>query len=307
MYFFFNSSLFKADANIQIINYQEELSRKTADNIRQQDEITNLLSHILRLQKSLKELTIENDTHLNDLQLSHDCQNELTKELIDLKEKHSTLLNAFHEFQTEFKRRNHRILNHYPPHGIFMPVSESLAFEIESTLGSEGYESEVSDSRKKLWGDTRCQSPDSLLSGEFRQTPLPAGHSNNKSFLFNKLQMVKALEGSEILRNWQRLATPHLGVILEPGVPNKAIKNVNDCPEEENMNDNNISKNIATSSIYTFTTSHSRARDSTFVTPSFATFQISTGMKSSYSIQESFLRVRIFLRKYIFYRQFFIF
>lgn len=230
------------------------------------------------------------------MQLSQECQNELTKELIDLKEKHSTLLNAFHEFQTEFKKRN-RILNHYPPHGIFMPVSESLAFEIESTLGSEGYESEVSDSRKKHWGDTRCQSPDSLLSGEFRQTPLLAGHSNNKSFLFNKLQMVKALEGSEILKNWQKLATPHLGVILEPGVPNKAIKNVDDCPEEENIIDNNISKNIVTSSIYTFTTSHSKARDSTFVTPSFATFQVSTGIKSSYIIQDSCLKVRIFLRK----------
>jgi len=245
----------------------------------------------------VRELIIENETLQNALQISHDCQNELSLELIEIKEKYGTLLAAFHELQTEFRKRTRLSSNNCA----FMPFSDSLAFEIESTIGSEEYESDLSASfmkNKKRTGkeEMRCYSPDSVLSGESFNYRYNNSHlinsSNQKSYYFSdKLQIVKPIEGSVTLKQWQKLATPHLGVILEtlPGVPNKAIKDLNtelldfafnsnyECMSDTKCNINFVSTN----SIFTFTTtSLSQTTDSTSVTPSFSNVQLSTGLHS---------------------------
>jgi hypothetical protein len=280
-----------------LIKYQEEIGLKNEDNIRQQEEITNLLSQIVELQRKVRDLNIENETLQNALHTSYECQNELSLELIEIKEKYGTLLAAFHELQTELKKRSR--LN--PGYYAFMPFCESLASEIESTLGSEEYESEMSGSfvrnkKKPCKEEMRCYSPDSVLSGEsfnyrYNNSHLLTGPSQKSYYFPDKLQMVKPIEGSVTLRQWQKLATPHLGVILEklPGVPNKAIKDLNtellefalnSSYECMNRNDCNINF-ITTNSIFTYTTtSLSQTTDSTRVTPSFSNVQLSTGLQS---------------------------
>lgn len=299
-----------AEANLQILKFQEEVGRKSEDNIRQQDEITTFITQIVELQRKVRDLTVESESLQNALNISHDCQNELSLELIEIKEKYGTLLAAFHELQTEFKKRSRLNSNHYT----FMPFSESLASEIESTLESEGSEGEpslgfvipVGRPKKKLNNsnninnkeEMRCYSPDSVLSGDsfyyHYNNPQPMIGSHQRSyFLPNKLQIVKPIEGSNTLKQWQKLATPHLGVILEslPGVPNKAIKDINQQLLEFALNSakeciklNEISGQmnfVTTNSIFTYTTtSLSQTTESTSVTPSFSNVQLSTGRVS---------------------------
>ena len=186
---------------------------------------------------------------------------------MDLKEKYEVLLAAFHELQEDAKRKTRMTYGMFPS---FIPPNESLAAELESTLGSEGYESSEFSSlntnflysgRNILKSGVRCDSPDSLSSleqsfGFNHSYPLTNCHPNandstsgdstgvNKSpsknqrsksstgvrFNLNKLKIVKSLEGSITLGKWRKLATPHLGVLLESqsGVRNKALKDLQD-------------------------------------------------------------------------------
>lgn len=295
------------EANVQLLSLQEEIGRKGEDNIRQQEEITNLVSQIVELQRKVKEMTVDNDSLESALQTSYECQNELSQELMEVKERYGTLLAAFHELQTEFKKRSRLNANHYN----VLPFSESLASEIESTLGSEGYDSEISgyftrNKRKTGKEEMRCYSPDSVLSGEssfrYNNNSLLLNNPSQKSYYFpDKLQIVKPIEGSVTLKQWQKLATPHLGVILEklPGVPNKALKHLNsqlleftlsssfDYFEDKSINKCNINF-VTTNSIFTYTTtSLSQTTDSTSVTPSFSNVQLSTGLHSPISTVSS--------------------
>lgn len=224
-------------------------------------------------------MTVENETIRCALDVSQECQKELSTELMDLKEKYQVLLAAFSELQEEVKRKTRMTYGMYPS---FIPPNESLAAELESTLGSEGYESSefsslntnfvYSGRNNILQNSVRCDSPDSLSSLEqsfgFNHTyPLgnsdhhhsrhhqlnssdtpSTGHSNvNRSptkgqtqarsksstgvrFNLNKLKIVKSLEGSITLGKWRKLATPHLGVLLESqsGVRNKALQDLQD-------------------------------------------------------------------------------
>ncbi|CAG2175382.1 unnamed protein product, partial [Oppiella nova] len=306
-----------AEANLQILSFQEEVGLKGEDNVRQQEEITNLVTRVVELQRRVRDLTFECDSLQNALQVSHECQNELSVELIEIKEKYGTLLAAFHELQTEFKKKSRFNTSHYQ----YMPFADSLASELESTLGSDCSDGELSSLgfrpvRKSAGNqntgteEMRCYSPDSVLSGDsfyyrynnpqpmIGSTPYSNNTNNAKNYYMgDKLQIVKPLEGSTILRQWQKLATPHLGVILEslPLVTNKAIKDldkelleftVNSMKEclkegEKEVETKKHMNFVTTNSIYTYTTtSLSHITDSTSVTNSFSNVQLSTGVQS---------------------------
>ena len=328
-------SLFAADANVQLYSLEEEVARRSEDNIRQQEEITNLLTQVVELQKQLRETLAGNDALKSALTVSHECQEELSGELLELKEKHLVLLAAFHEIQEELRRKNrHNNLWSSP----YLPACDSLAAEIESSLGSEGYDSDFASlptaqqkSRKKVsekneeTETTRSHSPESVVSDKDqlrlkRQSMPNFSHGGPSSgcrslFITDKLKIVKSLEGSETLNRWKRLATPHLGVILESnaGVQSKALRDLNaelleyvissrseanrkksltdlnsnqvpnlspiSLPPSDHVPENSFqSKFQMTSSTFTFTTtSLSRSTESTMVTPSFSSIQLSTG------------------------------
>lgn len=334
LFFIVSITPFAADANVQLYSLEEEVARRSEDNIRQQEEITNLLTQVVELQKQLRETLAANDALKSALTVSHECQEELSGELLELKEKHLVLLAAFHEIQEELRRKNrHHNLWSSP----YLPTCDSLAAEIESSLGSEGYDSDFASlptaqqkSRKKVsekneeTETTRSHSPESAVSDNLRlkrQSMPNFSHGGPSSscrslFITDKLKIVKSLEGSETLNRWKRLATPHLGVILESnaGVQSKALRDLNaelleyvissrseanrkksltdlnsnqvenisspiSLPPSDHVPENSFqSKFQMTSSTFTFTTtSLSRSTESTIVTPSFSSIQLSTG------------------------------
>lgn len=297
---------------------QDEVARRSEDNIRQQEEITNLLTQVVELQKLNRETVSENDALKSALTISHECQEELSAELLDLKEKHLVLLAAFHEIQDELRKKNKHNLWSSP----YLPTCDSLAAEIESSLGSEGYDSDFASlptnrCNKSEKDGSRTHSPESVISAKDakskRQSLPNFSHAGQCRSLFttDKLKIVKSLEGSETLNKWKKLATPHLGVILESnaGVKSKAVRDLNaelldyviKSRSEMNkkklktdMNSNQVPSNsiilsppdhvessfklYETSSTFTFTTtSLSRSTESTTVTPSFSSIQLSTG------------------------------
>ncbi|XP_054168368.1 trafficking kinesin-binding protein milt-like [Oppia nitens] len=294
------------EANLKLLKYQDEVGLKGEDNIRQQEEITNLVTQVVELQRKIRDLTNECESLQNSLHVSQECQTELSQELLEIKEKYSTLLSAFYELQSELKKTSRLNVNNCT----YMPFNESLASELESTLGSEYSDSEYSSlgfrpmkkKNNQQRDETRCYSPDSLLSGDslyYRyNNPQPViGSVQQRSFYFtDKLQIVKPIEGSATLKQWQKLATPHLGTILEtlPGVPNKAIKDLNKEVLESTINSIKVMNEkaiiecqtkrhmnyVTTNSIFTYTTtSLSQTTDSTYVTNSFSNVQLSTGIQ----------------------------
>lgn len=332
LFFIVSLTPFAADANVQLYSLEEEVARRSEDNIRQQEEITNLLTQVVELQKQLREALSGNDALKSALTVSHECQEELSGELLELKEKHLVLLAAFHEIQEELRRKNrHNNLWSSP----YLPACDSLAAEIESSLGSEGYDSDFASlptaqqkSRKKVSEKNEesetIHSPESAVSDHLRlkRQSMPnfshGGPSSGCRSLFttDKLKIVKFLEGSETLNRWKQLATPHLGVILESnaGVQSKALRDMNaelleyvissrseanrkksltdlnsnqvpnlsspiSSPSSDHVPENSFqSKFQMTSSTFTFTTtSLSRSTESTMVTPSFSSIQLSTG------------------------------
>ena len=231
-----------ADANQQLSRLQEEVARRCEDNVQQQEEITNLLTQVVDLQKKNRELVSERDGFRTAVTLAHECQNELSLELIDVKEKYEVLLAAFQELQQELKRKNRSALHLWPPS--YIPPSESLAAELDA---SEGYESEFSSINTNHRGfvshaadpfdSARCETPDSLISvtsSLSKKESLAERKSPSKPITCqrllgsNKLKFVKSFEGSETLNKWRKLATPHLGVVLEShsGVQSKAHKDL---------------------------------------------------------------------------------
>uniref|UniRef100_A0A8C4HZP0 Trafficking protein, kinesin binding 2 n=1 Tax=Dicentrarchus labrax TaxID=13489 RepID=A0A8C4HZP0_DICLA len=116
-----------------------------------------------------------------------------------------------------------------------------------------------------------CSSPmGSVLSSFSNLSELSFGSSVFKTFLPEKLQIVKPMEGSLTLHHWQQLAKPHLATILDPhpGVVTKgfcplvqdAVYRLSDMEEDEEDEEHggtvqNPGKcQSSTFSTYTFTT-----------------------------------------------------
>ncbi|XP_042205710.1 trafficking kinesin-binding protein 1-like isoform X2 [Homarus americanus] len=93
-----------SDANLQVGQLSEELARKVEDSLRQQEEITHLLAQVVDLQSRSKRLMVENDELANMVGVARDCQQELTMELAELKEKYAEVLDLLHDTQDQLRR-----------------------------------------------------------------------------------------------------------------------------------------------------------------------------------------------------------
>ncbi|KAG7265441.1 LOW QUALITY PROTEIN: hypothetical protein CRUP_002250 [Coryphaenoides rupestris] len=253
------------------------LSHKGEEVLRHQEEISQLLSQILALEK--EELRVH-------LLASKDVQRQLTCELNELTERSAECVAMLHEAQEEVKEqrgknsltgglRRHLSCGLYP--------MDSLAAEIEGTMRRElsvDEESAFRDQRtsqKRVFqtvrsvntmaprasspalpgsptpstasrcGDTTsCGAPEEGggpeaggaggEEGEEEEGGAGSGRSSHsnlselsvvfKTFLPEKLQIVKPMEGSLTLHHWQQLAKPHLATVLDPhpGVVTKAFR-----------------------------------------------------------------------------------
>ncbi|TSK87408.1 Trafficking kinesin-binding protein 1 [Bagarius yarrelli] len=127
-------------SSLQISTIAEELTRKTEDAARQQEEITYLLSQIVDLQKKAKTYALENEELSQHLVAAKDAQRQLTAELQELGEKYLECIEMLHEAQEELKNLRNRsvtagTLRRYHPLGLF-PM-DSLAAEIEGSMRME--------------------------------------------------------------------------------------------------------------------------------------------------------------------------
>uniref|UniRef100_A0A4W3HXF2 Trafficking kinesin protein 2 n=1 Tax=Callorhinchus milii TaxID=7868 RepID=A0A4W3HXF2_CALMI len=300
------------ETNIHISDLADELSRKNEDIARHQEEITNLLSQIVDLQRKVKEHAIEKEELKLHLQASKDAQRQLTAELHEVQDRNAECLGMLHESQEELKELRSKSTSlsslRWPQSYSIFPM-DSLAAEIEGTmrkelsledspvedhrlgpdvscsflffplpshfcsnlprfgqpgtpggndlatalrrlsLREENYLSEKrffedeQDRRLKALAEKQersgCSTPvESILSGSTNHTDLSemscfSGTSSCfRTFFPEKLQIVKPIEGSMTLYQWQQLAQPNLGTILDPrpGVLTKGFELV---PEDE--------------------------------------------------------------------------
>ena len=81
----------------------EELARKAEDSLRQQEEITQLLAQVVDHQAKNKRVTQENEELANMVTVARECQQELTTELADLKEKYAEVLDLLHDTQNQLR------------------------------------------------------------------------------------------------------------------------------------------------------------------------------------------------------------
>ncbi|XP_071034464.1 trafficking kinesin-binding protein 1 [Parasteatoda tepidariorum] len=166
------------DANSQLTLLQEEVGRKSEDNIRQQEEITQLLSQIVDLQRKLRDISADNECLSSKLEIAEECQHELSEELIDMKEKYGELMAAFQELQAEAKQAQRNRLpsaNTWQNYGMYSSYinPDSLASELEQSLGrdSDGYSSD----------ERPCHSRKVFNTVRYANHGFPPRHRHNSS------------------------------------------------------------------------------------------------------------------------------
>ncbi|XP_054711268.1 trafficking kinesin-binding protein 1-like [Uloborus diversus] len=193
--------------NKQLAFLQEEVAKKTEDNIRQQEEITQLLSQIVDLQRKLRDVTADNECLSAKLEIAEECQHELSEELIDMKEKYGELMTAFQELQAEAKQAQRNRLpsaNAWQGFGMYNPYvnPDSLANELEQSLGrdSDGYSSDEKPSHsRKVFNTVRYANhgfpPRSRFSSSHSHYTMSGSHSRPglTSTCFSSLSQLSSL------------------------------------------------------------------------------------------------------------------
>ncbi|MCL4140760.1 UNVERIFIED_CONTAM: hypothetical protein GTU68_049944, partial [Idotea baltica] len=92
------------EANLQVNQMSDELSKKIEDNLRQQEEVTQLLAQVVDLQATNKRVVRENEELVSLVGVARECQQELTTELAELKEKYAEVLDLLHDTQEQLRR-----------------------------------------------------------------------------------------------------------------------------------------------------------------------------------------------------------
>lgn len=215
-----------SDASRESSSLQEELSRRTEVNLRQQQEIATLSAQLAELQRYTHMLRLEAEELRGQLSLSKAVQEQLSGELHEARVRYLDLREAFMELQAQLRQQS--ASSGQPC------AAPSLACELRDSVAggdSDGYTSQeerrIATHGTSIWSeeseesdgndDSQYSSLSSLgLSPLKRQQQRhglgAAPWAPGTTFrLSDRLQVVKPLEGSETLQAWQRLATPGLG------------------------------------------------------------------------------------------------
>ncbi|CAN2389146.1 Trafficking kinesin-binding protein 2 [Pristimantis euphronides] len=128
------------ESNAQISHLTDELSDKSEEIVRYQEEISIVLSQIVDLQHKLRESAIEKEELRIHLQASKEAQRQLTAELHDLQDRSAECQGMLQEAQDELKRLRCKAspsaLLRRPQSCSVFP-GDSLAAEIEGTMRRE--------------------------------------------------------------------------------------------------------------------------------------------------------------------------
>ncbi|KAJ8377371.1 hypothetical protein AAFF_G00261000 [Aldrovandia affinis] len=124
--------------NKQVVLLSDELARKVEDTLRQQEEISALLSQIVDLQQRRKLLSTENEVLTRHLNAARESQSQLRLEVRGLRDKYSQSEEMLREAWEEVKNLRSKILpnstvNCYSTLAAGFPPG-SLAAEIEGSM-----------------------------------------------------------------------------------------------------------------------------------------------------------------------------
>jgi len=157
-------------ANYQIKDLHSQFTNKVDESSRQREEINSLLSQVCDLQKRVQRYSHENDDLTANLRVYQETQDELTTELVDLKDKYREVVELLRDANEEIKKSRKKTYPGMGRHnlsGMFsLPASamhresgdDSLQAELHSSLRpskisskqDSKIDSEVSDSDNDL-------------------------------------------------------------------------------------------------------------------------------------------------------------
>ncbi|XP_032806948.1 trafficking kinesin-binding protein 1-like isoform X2 [Petromyzon marinus] len=174
-------------SSAHIAQLTEELSRRSEDAVRQQEEITQLLSQIVDLQKKVKTYSAENEELSQHLGAAKDAQRQLTAEVRELQEKLAECTDMLHEAQEDAKNLRNQIAPSTTPYRWFHPLAQfprdSLAAEIEGTMRKELRWDELGHKghQKRVFDTVRIVNQTARRSASCCLSPLPIPGSNQTS------------------------------------------------------------------------------------------------------------------------------
>ena len=79
------------------------------ETLRQQEDTTQLLAQIVDVQATNKRLHRENEELVSLVGVARECQQELTTELADLKEKYAEVLDLLHDTQEQLRKAQKKV------------------------------------------------------------------------------------------------------------------------------------------------------------------------------------------------------
>ncbi|OTF79128.1 huntington associated protein-1 domain-like protein, partial [Euroglyphus maynei] len=166
-------------ANKQITTLQEDITKKNDENNQLTKDVHLLKKQVQQLEKQIRTLTLEKDDLIGALNVVHECQTELTNELIDVKDRHKNLLIAFHEKREECRQlREQQILSD----PIIFSYVDSLAYELENSFqfDENTLKNEHNHSHHHHHNSCtgNCFTPDSLLSSDSFYSSSPCSSMN---------------------------------------------------------------------------------------------------------------------------------
>ncbi|UJR09824.1 hypothetical protein I4U23_014050 [Adineta vaga] len=270
-----------ANANAEVDNLQQELIKKTNENVQQQDEILRLSYEMREIRRRLAELKKENEELRNLLAISGRNRQDYESKIEHLERNYSECLEKLHQSQTEVNSLQQKLFQTSPSSSMtdlsthrqtvflspieyanFMGIENSLKSELEEVLEDPNQlctttmtGDEQLTSIKKYY-QTRSKRDQSDTDGEstmndsaFSDTESLSRSSSTYQFerrmptgISSRLKLVKRLEGSNMLKRWQELAEPSLSSCLQ-NIPGVYTRAeiLHEVKEEEDDDDEYIS------------------------------------------------------------------
>ncbi|GAB6019597.1 hypothetical protein CHUAL_001163 [Chamberlinius hualienensis] len=127
------------ELNLDSKRLSDDLYSRIEECNKQQEDLTHLLAQVADFQSKNKQLRLENEELYNHLQAAKECQNDLTTELVDFKEKYQEIVELLHDAQQQLRSVRNKSLPTVGRQGFYSPYVQfdSLAAELESSISGE--------------------------------------------------------------------------------------------------------------------------------------------------------------------------
>ncbi|KAF2353083.1 Trafficking kinesin-binding protein domain [Trinorchestia longiramus] len=133
-------------ANTQVLQLSVELRQKNEDALKQHEEATLLLAQIVELQAKLKESVVENQELASMVSIGRECQQELTAEIAELKERYAEVLDLLHDTQEQLRKYSKKNMGVGPSRGsqLYNPLGAPGCSPFLHSAGGDSIASELS-------------------------------------------------------------------------------------------------------------------------------------------------------------------